>query len=172
MTKSHNIAILDDYQNAALKFADWTTIQKQANITIYNDTLHSQDDIAARLEPYDIICTMRERTQFPASLIQRLPKLKLLTTTGGKNASIDIRAANENGVTVTGTTGAGAATLEHIWALILGVMRHVAEEDRNTKEGGVWQRTIPTGLKGRTLGLIGVGYLGSKVAKYVCLKCG
>jgi phosphoglycerate dehydrogenase-like enzyme len=170
MSKTHNLAIIDDYQNAARKFADWSTIEKHANITVFNDTLHSEDDLATRLEPYDIICTMRERTKFPGSLLQRLPNLKLLTTTGGKNASIDVGAANKLGVVVTGTTGAGAATLEHIWALILGVMRHVAEEDRNTKQGGVWQRTIPTGLKGRTLGLIGVGYLGSKTAKYCPTK--
>ena|SRR5579859_5484449 len=165
-SKSHKIAILDDYQNAALKFADWTTIKQNAEITVFNDTLHSEDELAKRLQPYDIICTMRERTKFAAPLLKRLPNLKLLTTTGGRNASLDIKAANAQGVVVTGTSGKGAATLEHIWALILGVMRHVAEEDRNTKAGGVWQRTIPTGLKGRTLGLIGLGYLGQRTGKY------
>ena len=83
-----------------------------------------------------------------------------------KNASLDVRAANAQGVVVAGTGGAGAATTEHTWGLILGVMRHIAEEDRNTKQGGVWQRTVPTGLKGRTFGLVGLGYLGQASAKY------
>ena len=166
MSKPHNIAILDDYQNVALKFANWSPIEKYATITVFNDTVHSEDDLALRLEPFTIICTMRERTRFPASLLKRLPNLKLLTTTGMRNLSLDIRAANKQGIVVAGTGGAGNATLEHTWALILGVMRHIAEEDKNTKAGGVWQRTIPTGLKGRTLGVIGLGYLGSGTAKY------
>ena len=164
--KSHKIGILDDYQNVALKCADWSPIQKHAEITVFTDTLHSEDALASRLSPFDIICTMRERTKFPASLLKRLPKLKLLTTTGMRNLSIDIRAANAQGVTVAGTTGKGNPTLEHTWALILGVMRHVAEEDRNTKRGGVWQTFVPTGLKGRTMGLIGLGKLGGETAKY------
>ena len=166
MSKPHHIAILDDYQNVALKYGNWSPIENHATITVFNDTLHSEDDLAARLKPFTIICTMRERTRFPAKLLKRLPNLKLLTTTGMKNASLDIRAANEQGIVVAGTGGAGASTLEHTWALILGVMRHIAEEDKNAKAGGVWQRTIPTGLKGQTLGLIGLGHLGSGTARY------
>jgi phosphoglycerate dehydrogenase-like enzyme len=165
-SKSHKIAILDDYQNVALKCADWSSIEKYAEITVFNDTLHSEDQLASRLEPFHIICTMRERTKFPGSLIKRLPNLKLLTTTGMRNLSIDIRSANSQGVKVAGTTGAGNPTLEHTWALILGVMRHVAEEDRNTKRGGVWQTFVPTGLQGRTMGLVGLGKLGGETAKY------
>jgi phosphoglycerate dehydrogenase-like enzyme len=166
MTSRHNVAILDDYQNVALKFGNWAPVEKHATITVFNDTLHSEDDLAARLEAYTIICTMRERTRFTASLLKRLPNLKLLTTTGMRNLSIDIRAANAQGIVVAGTGGAGNATLEHIWALILGVMRHIAVEDRNTKAGGVWQRTIATGLKERTIGLIGLGHLGTATARY------
>ena len=167
MSKKHNIAILDDYQGVALKFADWSQIAKSAEITVFNDTLFDEDDLVQRLEPFDIICTMRERTKFPGSLIKRLPKLKLLTTTGMRNLSIDIRTANAQGVTVAGTTGAGNPTLEHTWALILGVVRHIAEEDRNTKQGGLWHRTVGFGLKGRTMGLIGLGNLGKGTAKYI-----
>jgi phosphoglycerate dehydrogenase-like enzyme len=164
-SKSHNIAILDDYQNVALKYGNWSPIEKHATITVFNDTLHSEDDIASRLKPFTIICTMRERTRFPASLIKRLPNLKLLTTTGMRNLSLDINAANVQGIIVAGTGGVGAATTEHTWALILGVMRHIAEEDKNTKAGGVWQRTVPTGLYGRIIGLVGLGHLGSATAK-------
>ena len=163
--KKHNIAILDDYQNVALKFADWSQVQKYAEITVFRDTLFNEDDLVKRLEPFDIICTMRERTKFPGSLLKRLPKLKLLTTTGMRNLSLDIRTANAQGVTVAGTTGAGNPTLEHTWALILGIVRHIAEEDRNTKQGGPWQRTIGFGLKGRTMGVIGLGYLGKGTAQ-------
>ena len=166
MSKAHSVAILDDYQNVALKYGNWTPVEKYATITVFNDTLLSEDDLVARLKPFTIICTMRERTKFPASLLKQLPNLKLLTTTGMGNRSLDIRTANAQGVVVAGTGGAGAATTEHTWGLILGVMRHIAEEDRNTKEGGVWQRTVATGLKGRTFGLIGLGYLGQASAKY------
>src|SRR5277367_644865 len=170
MSKPHRVAILDDYQNVSLKFGNWPPIEKHATITVFNDTLLSEHDLVARLKPFTIICTMRERTRFPASVLKQLPNLKLLTTTGMGNRSLDIRAANAQGVVVAGTGGAGAATTEHTWGLILGVMRHIAEEDRNTKEGGVWQRTIPTGLKGRTFGLIGLGHLGQASAKYYCCK--
>jgi phosphoglycerate dehydrogenase-like enzyme len=169
-SKPHKIAILDDYQNVALKYADWTPIKSYAEITVFNDSLSSEDDLTARLEPFTIVCTMRERTKFPASLIKRLPNLKLLTTTGMRNLSLDIRAANAQGVVVAGTTGAGNPTLEHTWALILGVVRHIAEEDRNTKRGGPWQSSVGTGLKGRTMGLVGLGNLGAGTAKYDPLK--
>jgi phosphoglycerate dehydrogenase-like enzyme len=164
-SKPHNIAILDDYQNVALKFGNWAPIEKNATITVFNDTLSSEDNLAARLKPFTIICTMRERTKFTSTLLKRLPNLKLLTTTGMRNRSLDIRAANSQGVVIAGTTGVGNATLEHIWALILGVVRHIAEEDKNAKAGGTWQRTIPTGLQGRTLGLMGLGNLGKATGK-------
>jgi len=137
-SKYQKIAILHDYQNVALKFGDWTLIEKHTSITVFNDTLHSKDDLAKRLEPFTIICTMRERTKFIAYLLKSLPNLKPLTTTGMRNLSIDIRAANTQGVTVSGTDGAGAVTVEHTCALILGLTRHIAEEDRNAKASGVW----------------------------------
>jgi phosphoglycerate dehydrogenase-like enzyme len=165
--KPHKIAIVDDYQQVALKSGDWSKVLPVADITVYTDTLHSEDSLSERLLPYDIICTMRERTKFPRSLLARLPKLKLLTTTGMRNLSIDVKAANEGGVTVVGTGFAGNPTLEHTWALILGITRHISEEDRATKEGSeIWQRSIPMGLHGRTMGLIGLGHLGSAIAKY------
>jgi phosphoglycerate dehydrogenase-like enzyme len=168
-SKKHSVAILDDYQNVSLKFGNWKPVEKYATITVFNDTVLSEDDLSARLAPFSIVCAMRERTKFTASLFKRLPNLKLLTTTGMRNLSIDIKAANAHGVVVAGTGGAHNATLEHIWALILGVVRHVAEEDRNTKEGGAWQRTVPTALWGNTLGLVGLGNLGKETARYLHL---
>ena len=165
-SKPHKIAILDDYQNVALKYGNWTPIEKYASITVFSDTLHSEDELAKRLEPFTIICTMRERTKFTGSLLKRLPNLKLLTTTGMRNLSLDIASANKQGVVVAGSGGAGNPTLEHIWALILGIARHVAEEDLNTKRGGVWQTTVATGLRGNTMGLVGLGFLGKGTAKY------
>ncbi|KZP16841.1 hypothetical protein FIBSPDRAFT_912172 [Athelia psychrophila] len=130
------------------------------------NTLSTEDDLVARLKPYAIICAMRERTKFRASLLDKLPNLKLIATTGPRNAAIDISYAASKGIVVSGTGGSGNSTLEHIWALILGTARHLATEDRNVKAGKEqWQSTLPIGLAGRTLGLIGVGHLGSQTAK-------
>lgn len=160
------IAILDDYQHISLKLADWSRVLERARIDVFDETLLDEDAIAARLEPYAIVCTMRERTRFTASLFKKLPSLRLLTTTGLVNRSIDLKAAQERGIIVAGTKGRGNSTLEHIWTLILATVRFLVQEDANVKASKpMWQSTLPMGLGGRTLGLLGAGKLGQSTAK-------
>ncbi len=160
------VAILDDYQGIALTAADWSPIQDLVTIDVYSETLLDQDALVARLEPYAIICAMRERTKFPASLLDRLPNLKLIATTGMWNAGIDVQYANKKGIVVSGTGGAGNSTLEHIWALSLGTARYVAVEVAGVRaKRAQWRVTIPTALAGKTRGLVGVGRLGTQTAK-------
>ncbi|HEX5370062.1 MAG TPA: D-2-hydroxyacid dehydrogenase family protein, partial [Dehalococcoidia bacterium] len=130
----------------------------------FRDHIADEDALARRLEPYDVIVAMRERTPFPRSLVERLPNLKLLVTTGGRNASFDMVALRERGITVCGTGGRPTPTAELTWGLIIGLLRHIAEEDRNVRAGG-WQSSIGPTLAGATLACCGLGNLGSQVAK-------
>ena len=165
-TAKPKVAILDDYQRVACTFADWTPLKDRVTIDVFTETLIDEDALAARLQPYEIVCAMRERTKFPASLLDRLPNLKLIATTGMWNKGIDVPYAEKKGIIVSGTGGAGNSTLEHIWALILATVRYVSFEDRGVKEKRqVWQATIPFALAGKTLGLVGVGRLGTATAK-------
>lgn len=157
------IAILDDYQNVALQMADWSVLPKDAEIRVFSDHLHDQDALAGRLNDCEIVMAMRERTPFPRSLFAQLPKLKLLTTTGMRNAAIDMQAASDHGVVVCGTGGVVYPTAELTWGLILSLLRHIHREDRATR-GGRWQISMGVGLNGKTLGVIGLGNLGSQVA--------
>lgn len=160
------IAILDDYQRVAFTAADWSSLKDHVTIDVFTETLADEDALAARLEPYQIICAMRERTKFTASLLDRLPNLKLISTTGMWNRGIDVPHAEKKGIVVSGSGGAGNSTLEHIWALILGTARYVAFEDRGVKaKRQLWQSTVPVALGGKTLGLVGVGKLGAATAK-------
>ena len=160
------VAILDDYQSVALTSADWSALKGKVYIDVYTDTLSDEDALVRRLEPYQIICAMRERTKFTASLLDQLPNLRFIATTGMRNAGIDVVHAKTRGVVVSGTGGRGNSTLEHIWALILATARYVAIEHTNTKQGKPrWQTHIPMGLAGKTLGLVGLGNLGSRTAK-------
>jgi phosphoglycerate dehydrogenase-like enzyme len=156
------VAILDDYQDVAGRLADWKSLP--AEVVVFRDHLSDESRVAARLADFDVIVAMRERTPFPRSLLERLPRLRLLVTTGMRNASIDLRAAGERGVVVSGTAGLPSPTAELTWALILALVRHVPREDRATREGR-WQETLGTTLKGRTLGVLGLGQLGSRVAR-------
>ncbi|KAJ6519721.1 D-isomer-specific 2-hydroxyacid dehydrogenase NAD-binding protein [Mycena sanguinolenta] len=159
------VAICDDYQQVAFKFADWSPIAQRVSIDVFSDTLADEDLLVKRLADYDIICAMRERTKFPASLMDRLPKLRLIATTGLRNLAIDTKHAKSKGITVSGTTGSGA-TLEHIWALLLATVRHIPVEDANVKaKNPQWQTVVPFGLAGKTLGLIGLGRLGTQTAQ-------
>lgn len=165
-TQLPRVAILDDYQRVALTATDWSPVRDLVTIDVYTDTLADEDALVARLSPYTIICAMRERTKFPASLLDRLPNLKLIATTGMWNAGIDIKHAQKKGIVVSGTGGAGNSTLEHIWALILATARHVSYEDKGVKaKRQLWQATIPVGLAGKTLGLVGVGNLGAATGR-------
>lgn len=157
------VAILDDYQDVALGMADWSAVEAQAAVTVFSDHLDDEDAIVARLERFAVVVAMRERTPFPRSLLERLPRLKLLITTGMRNKAIDLDAATELGVQVCGTELLATSTVELTWALILAVARDIPGEDRRTREGH-WQQFLPLNLAGSTLGVVGLGKLGSQVA--------
>jgi phosphoglycerate dehydrogenase-like enzyme len=157
------IAVLDDYQGVALKMADWSEVAKRAQLDVFSDHLADSDEVRKRLLPYDIVCVMRERTPLRRALIEQLPNLKLIASTGPRNASVDLEAAAERGIKVVHTGYFGTPTVELTWALILAGARHIVAEAAAVRDGG-WQHSIGEDLSGRTLGLIGLGNLGSKVA--------
>ena len=158
------VAILDDYQDVARRMADWSSLPSGVDVVVFQDHLAAEAAVAARLAEFDAVVAMRERTPFPRTLLERLPRLRLLVTTGMRNASIDLRAAADRGVLVCGTGGLPYPTAELAWALILSLVRRVPREDRATRLGG-WQETLGTGLNGKTLGVLGLGTLGSRVAR-------
>jgi phosphoglycerate dehydrogenase-like enzyme len=159
-----NIAILDDYQNTALEMADWSSLDGRATITVFNDHLADPDRVIERLLPFDVVCVMRERTPLPRAIIERLPRLKLIASTAFRNASIDSAAAAEHGVPVAHTGYDSSPTIELTWALILASARHIADENASLRSGG-WQRAIGDGLRGKSLGILGLGNIGSEVAQ-------
>jgi phosphoglycerate dehydrogenase-like enzyme len=158
-------AILDDYQNVALSLADWSAIADRVEPVVFQHHIESEQELAEVLSDFPIIVIMRERTPFPASLFARLPQLKLLVTTGMRNASIDLAAATAHGVIVSGTEGAGAGTAELTWGLILGLARNLVLENRALQLNGKWQSTIGSDLQGKRLGIIGLGRIGSQIAR-------
>ena len=157
------IALLDDYQRIALSIADWSPLAGHT-IVPFHDHLAEVDALAERLRGFAAVGVMRERTPFPRTLIERLPDLKLIVTTGMRNASIDLAAARARGITVCGTEGTAWATVEFAWAAIMALVRHIAAEDRAMRAGH-WQRTIGMQLRGRTLGVVGLGRIGAEIAK-------
>jgi phosphoglycerate dehydrogenase-like enzyme len=159
------VAVLDDYPDLARGFPAWERLAGRIALATFTDHLEDDDALAQRLNAFDVVVAMRERTPFTRARLERLASLKLLTTTGMANAAIDMQAAREFGVVVCGTSIGGNATAELTWGLIIAVTRHICEENRNVHEGG-WQRTIGPELAGRTLGLIGLGRLGQRVAAY------
>jgi phosphoglycerate dehydrogenase-like enzyme len=162
------IAILDDYQNVALKFADWSAVSAKADITVFDDHVADPAQVAARLKPFDVLVVMRERTPFARATFEALPNLKLLVTTGMRNAAVDLKAATDHGVVVCGTAGGGGtysiATVEMTWGLILAAARNIPAHDRSVREGG-WQLPLGTEVYGKTLGVVGLGKLGEQVAR-------
>ncbi|SHN70154.1 Lactate dehydrogenase [Geodermatophilus obscurus] len=158
------IAVLDDFQSVSGTFADWSRLPGAAEVVAFADHLDDEDAVAERLAGFDVVVAMRERTPVPRSLLERLPRLRLLVTTGARNAAIDVAAAAERGVTVCGTGAHPTGPVELTWALILAVARHVPEEDAGLRAGG-WQRTVGTDLAGATLGVVGLGRLGTRVAR-------
>jgi len=160
------IAVLDDYMRLAEDAAEWATLE--AEVTFYYETLHESDALVARLEPYDILVTTRERTRFPGDILKRLPNLKLIAGTGRRQANVDLEVATDLGipVCVTGGTGTrGNTTAELTWGLVLAVTRSIAWEDKKMREGH-WQTRLSEGLGGKTLGILGLGRIGSIVARY------
>ncbi|HZV52427.1 MAG TPA: D-2-hydroxyacid dehydrogenase family protein [Candidatus Dormibacteraeota bacterium] len=157
------VAVLDDYQRVAERMADWGSLPEGTEVVFFHDHLAETEALAERLRDFDVVVAMRERTAFPRALLGRLRRLRLLVTTGMRNAAIDLDAAAELGITVTGTDGIGTSTAELTWALILALLRHVPEEDAAIRAGG-WQHTVGVDLAGRTLGVIGLGRIGRQVA--------
>ena len=158
------VAILDDYQNIALQMADWSPLAGRVTITVFNDHLDDPDAVAARLAPFDVVCVMRERTPLTRGILERLPRLKLIASTAFRNASIDLQAARERGIAVANTGYDSTPTIEMTWALILASARNVAAENASLRSGG-WQRSIGNDLRGKTLGVLGLGNIGGEVAR-------
>jgi phosphoglycerate dehydrogenase-like enzyme len=158
------IAILDDYQNVSLQMADWSPLAGRAAITVFNDHVANVEEVVERLLPFDVVCLMRERTPLPRRVIERLPNLRLIASTGPGNASIDLAAAADHGIAVVHTGYRSHPTIELTWALILASARHIVPESNAVRSGG-WQHTLGTDLHGKTLGVLGLGRIGSQVAR-------
>ncbi|NID16123.1 D-2-hydroxyacid dehydrogenase family protein [Luteibacter yeojuensis] len=158
------IAVLDDYQQVAMRSADWSPLDGRADITVFHDHEADHEALVQRLQPFDAICVMRERTPMTAALIAALPRLRLIASTGRGNASIDLDAAAARGVEVVHTNYASTPTIEFTWAAILGLMRGIATEAASVRAGG-WQVGLGSELRGKTLGILGLGRIGSKVAR-------
>ena len=158
------VAILDDYQNVALEMADWSPVARRAEITVFNDHVADPGAVVERLLPFDVICVMRERTPLPRAVIEHLPRLKLIASTGSRNASIDMTAAEEHGIHVTATGYRSTPTIEMTWALILASARHIVRESSSVREGG-WQTSVGAELDGKVLGVLGLGNIGGQVAR-------
>jgi len=157
-------AILDDYQNVALKVADWSKVAGDLDIKVFNEHLGNPDSVVKALQGFGIVCAMRERTGFPRAVIEKLPDLKLLITTGLRNASIDVAAAKERGVVVCGTPSVGNPTSGIAIGLMLELTRRIGYENARMKAGVPWQTTIGLDLDGLTLGVLGLGKLGTRTA--------
>ena len=158
-------AVLDDYQDVARTLADWRPLEGKVDVQVFNEHFFDRDELARRLAGFDMAVAMRERTPFDAWLFDRLPRLKLLVTTGARNASIDLEAAGRHGVTVCGTGSAVGSTAELAWGLIVSLMRGIPQEVVRFREGGAWQTGVGRGVHGKSLGVIGLGNLGARVAR-------
>jgi phosphoglycerate dehydrogenase-like enzyme len=158
------IAILDDYQGVASQMADWSQLPPGSELEFFQDHLADEDMLAERLKGFQVVMGMRERTPFPRSLLERLPQLRLLITAGGRNASFDVSAATELGIVVSGTGGSGEGPTELTWGLIIGLLRQIPQEDQLTRQGK-WGTAVGIGLKDKTMGLLGLGHIGSRVAR-------
>ncbi|MCP1183955.1 D-2-hydroxyacid dehydrogenase family protein [Paenibacillus sp. 1781tsa1] len=158
-------AVLDDYQNVALTSADWSSLKDRVEIQTFNNYMGSEEKVIQELQDFDIVVLMRERTPFPERVISQLPKLKLLITSGMRNASIDLKAAEQKGVIVCGTEGSSNPPTELTWALILGLSRQLVTENNALRSNRNWQSTVGLDLHGRTLGLLGLGKIGTRMAE-------
>jgi D-3-phosphoglycerate dehydrogenase len=164
MRMRYRCAVLDDYQNVALKFADWGQIAADVEVTVFNMPMSGPDEVRRTLQDFHIVCMMRERTPFRRDTLTALPNLKLLITTGARNASIDLAAAAERGVTVCGTGAFGNPTTGITFGLILEQTRRIGYENARLKSGAPWQVTLGPDIEGLTLGILGLGKLGQRVA--------
>ena len=155
--------VLDDYQGVATTYADWTVLDG-VEVTSVREHLPDEDAVVAAVADAEIVVLMRERTPFPARLLERLPRLRLLLTTGMRNASVDVPAATARGVVVCGTPSSSTPPVELTWALVLGLVRDVVRESTALRSCGPWQSTVGHDLAGKTLGVVGLGKIGSRVA--------
>ena len=162
--KKYKVAVLDDYQNVALESADWSVLSDRTAIAVFRDHLADPHALIERLQPFDVVCVMRERTSLPRDVIERLPNLKLIASTGTGNASIDVAAAGDRGIPVVYTGYRSDPTIEFTWALILASVRNIVTESNSVRSGG-WQQTVGTDLRDKTLGVLGLGRIGSQVAR-------
>ncbi|MEZ0349553.1 D-2-hydroxyacid dehydrogenase family protein [Mycobacterium sp. pR1184] len=167
----HRVAILDDYAGMALELADWSPVQSRSEITVFDRHL-GQAQAVEVLQPFDVICTMRERMAFPRTLLERLPNLKLITIVGMSLPNLDMAAASESGVLVAHSDFANPrframrdATPELAWGLLIATVRNLAEEHRRMRDGQ-WQNSVGVTLAGKTLGLLGLGRTGKRMAEY------
>ncbi|MFJ6138397.1 D-2-hydroxyacid dehydrogenase family protein [Kitasatospora sp. NPDC092286] len=158
-------AVLDDFQGVATSIVDWSPVADRVAVTAFREHFGSEDELAEAVADFDIIVTLRERVAFPASLFARLPRLRLLVASGMRNSVIDHAAAREHGVTVCGTASSATPPVELTWALLLGLARGIVPESTALRAGGPWQSTVGADLAGRQLGLLGLGKIGSLVAR-------
>ncbi|MDB4921391.1 D-2-hydroxyacid dehydrogenase family protein [Mucilaginibacter sp.] len=165
MSERIKIAVLDDYQGVALTMADWKAVQQRADVTVFNDHLVDETEIINRLLPFEIVCVMRERTPLTRQILSQLPNLKLIISTGRRNASIDEKAVEELGITLKTTGYFGGGAPELTWAALMAIARNITVENANLRNGQ-WQTTISTDLAGKTIGIIGLGNIGTKIAAY------
>src|ERR1700719_359928 len=164
LMKKYQIAVLDDYQNVALESADWSVLRDRADMSVFRNHLVEPEALIERLLPFDVVCVMRERTPLLRNVIERLPNLKLIASTGPVNASIDVVAAGDHGIAVVHTGYTSDPTIELTWALILASARNIVTESNSVRSVG-WQQTVGIDLRGKPLGVLGLGRIGSQVAR-------
>src|SRR6202162_555942 len=157
------VAVLDDYQDVALRLADWSAVRRRAEITVFNDHLDDPGAVVGRLRPFDAICVMRERAPLTREILEQLSRLRLIASTGPRNASVDTQAAAERGILVTATGYDSTPTIEFTWSLILASMRRIDREAASLRAGG-WQTGLGSNLRGKSLGVVGLGNIGTEVA--------
>lgn len=158
------IAVLDDYQNVALSMADWSVLPAGVTVTVFNDHLTDTAAIIERLQPFDVVCVMRERTPLTRAIIEHLPKLRLIASTARRNASVDVEAAEKRGIRIVHTGYSSTPTIELTWGLIIASARNLVMENASFRSGD-WQRSVGDDLSGRTLGVLGLGHIGREVAR-------
>jgi phosphoglycerate dehydrogenase-like enzyme len=161
--RKYKIAVLDDYQQVAMTFADWAPIMQGAEVTVFSDHLFEEAEVVNRLNDFDVICVMRERTPLKEVILKQLPQLKLIVSTGTRNASIDLKSAELLGIQVSHTGYVSSGAHELTWALLMAIARHIPKETSGFRNGD-WQKTIGVDLRGKTLGVIGLGNIGKKIA--------
>ena len=165
MNQKVEIAILDDYQGVSLQSADWNIIKDRANVTVFREHIYGTSEIIEKLQPFQIVCVMRERSPMTREILEALPNLKLIVSTGLGNASIDKQAVEELGIALRNTGYVWTGAPELTWALIMAIARKIPEESGNIRTGE-WQTTIGTDLNGKTIGIVGLGKIGSIIANY------